>query len=65
MEIFWIKFKGISQKNIINIELKVKSGTYIRSIAEEIGRQLALPATLNSLRRLEIGKFSIKHAEQL
>ena len=67
MEIFWIKFKKLFKKNshfILKMELKVKSGTYVRSIAEEIGRQLNLPATLSGLRRLEIGEFSVKHAIQ-
>lgn len=43
----------------------VGSGTYIRSLAEELGRRLGYPATLKSLRRTKIGSFDIKNAEQL
>jgi len=64
MEIKWIKLKNFS-KNILNIEIKVSSGTYIRSIAEEIGRRLNLPATLADLKRTKIGDFSLAKAEQL
>ena len=50
---------------IISIELEVASGTYIRSIAEEIGRRLDVPAIIKNLRRTKIGPFSIDQAEQL
>jgi len=49
----------------INLRLKVSSGTYIRSIAEEIGRQLDLPATVKELRRTQIGDFKVEQAKQL
>ncbi len=65
MEIFWIKLKNHYPENdyyVINIELKVKSGTYIRSIAEEIGQRLKLPATIKELRRTQIGQFKVKDA---
>lgn len=38
----------------------VESGTYIRSLAEEIGRQISLPTTLSNLRRTKIGKYNIE-----
>lgn len=50
---------------ICELELAVASGTYIRSIAEEIGRRLGVPATLKSLRRTKIGPFNIKDARPL
>ena len=43
----------------------VASGTYIRSLAEEIGRQLGLPACLTALRRTRVGDYSITDAKQL
>lgn len=64
MEIRWIKLKKIDQ-NIIILKLKVHSGAYIRSIAEEIGRRLGSPATIKNLRRLKIGRFSVKKAMKL
>lgn len=68
MEIFWLKFLGLKEDNeqvIIKIELEVSSGTYIRSIAEEIGRRLEVPATIRSLRRTKIGDFKISEAQKL
>ncbi len=65
MKIFYIKLKNHHQKDdnyILNIELKVSSGTYVRSIAEEVGRQLNLPATIKELRRTKIGKFKVEDA---
>lgn len=49
----------------LTIEMEVGSGTYVRSIAEEIGRQLGHPASVKELRRLTIGNFSVTDAQQL
>lgn len=68
MEIIEIKLKNHFKEgayHILDIEIKVASGTYIRSIAEEIGRRLNFPATVKELRRTQIGKFKIKDAMQL
>ena len=65
MEIFWIKIKNHHKEGdyyILDLEMKVKSGTYVRSIAEEIGRKLKIPATIKELRRTNIGKFKIENA---
>lgn len=51
--------------NILVVEMDVGSGTYVRSIAEEIGRRLSLPARLNKLRRTRIGEFRVEDAELL
>jgi tRNA pseudouridine55 synthase len=50
---------------IVKVIMHVGSGTYIRSLAEEIGRRLDYPATLQNLRRTEIGPFNIKDAQKL
>lgn len=50
---------------ILELVMEVTSGTYIRSIAEEIGRRLGLPATLNNLRRTKIGNYKIENALKL
>lgn len=47
------------------IKFNVKSGTYIRSIAEELGRKLHTVATLKNLRRTSIGDFSVNNAEKI
>ncbi len=43
----------------------VKSGVYVRSLAEELGKKLGYPATLSNLRRISIGKYSIENAQIL
>lgn len=50
---------------IVTIVFDVGSGTYIRSLAEEIGRQLGTVATLKNLRRTRIGEYLIEGAEKL
>jgi tRNA pseudouridine55 synthase len=49
----------------ITVFFDVKSGTYIRSIAEEIGRKLGTVATLKNLRRTTIGEFRVEDAQKL
>jgi len=41
------------------------SGTYIRSLAHDVGRELALGAHLATLRRTRIGPFSLENARTL
>ncbi|MBI5079635.1 tRNA pseudouridine(55) synthase TruB [Candidatus Wolfebacteria bacterium] len=68
MEIFWIKFKDCFPEDdyyVLKLEMEVASGSYVRSIAEEIGRRLGFPATVKELRRTEIGDFRIDEAEKL
>lgn len=42
--------------------LEVGSGTYIRSLAEELGKRLGYPATVGDLRRTRIGEYMIENA---
>ena len=50
-------------------ELKIKvhcsSGTYIRTLAEDIGKALGTGAYLTALRRIKIGSYDVKDAKQL
>jgi len=50
---------------VLFVCMKVGSGTYVRSISEEIGRRLGYPATVKELRRIKIGDFDVKDAEKL
>lgn len=50
---------------VVSVTFDVGSGTYIRSLAEELGRGLGVPATLRALRRTRIGDFRIEDAELL
>jgi tRNA pseudouridine(55) synthase len=45
----------------IEADLRVAKGTYVRSLAEELGRRLAIPAHLGALRRLACGDLSLEH----
>jgi len=50
---------------VVKVRFFVGSGTYIRSLSEELGRRLDYPATLLSLRRTKIGRFDIKDARRI
>lgn len=49
----------------VKIRTHVSSGTYIRTLAEDIGRKLGTGAYCKELRRVEIGKWSVADAERL
>ncbi|MFH1188640.1 MAG: tRNA pseudouridine(55) synthase TruB [bacterium] len=48
----------------ITIEMAVGSGTYIRSVVEELGERLHAPTTVSVLRRLSIGNVDVATAEK-
>lgn len=50
---------------LVRIRFLVGSGTYIRSLAEELGRRLGYPATLRNLRRTKVGEFDISNAKKI
>lgn len=47
---------------ILKIRTHVSSGTYIRTLAEDIGKALNTGAYLTALRRTKIGNFNVKDA---
>ena len=49
----------------LKIRVHCSSGTYIRTLAEDIGEALGTGAYLTALRRLQIGNYNIKNAEKL
>lgn len=49
----------------IKIRVECSKGTYIRSLAQEIGEQLHSGAYLRSLRRTKSGLWDVKNAESL
>ena len=72
MEIFSLRFIDICYGGlasianpVLKIEMDCASGTYARSVAEEIGRMRGVPATLKGLRRTRIGTFSVEQARIL
>ncbi len=50
---------------LLKITVRVSSGTYIRSLAEDIGKELGTGAYLTALRRTQVGKFGIKEAQEI
>jgi len=49
----------------IKVQFHVGSGTYVRTLAEELGKKLGTVATLSQLRRTSIGDFKVENAETL
>lgn len=49
----------------IDARLLVSKGTYIRSLAEEVGRRLEIPAHLSALHRTQSGALSLEHPSAL
>ena len=47
------------------IKTKVSSGTYIRALGEDIGRELGTGAFLTNLRRTQIDKYRVESAKKL
>jgi tRNA pseudouridine55 synthase len=63
MEIVEVELIGSAmEENRFQVRVNVKSGTYVRSLAEEWGRRLGTVATLKGLRRISIGQYSIEDA---
>jgi tRNA pseudouridine55 synthase len=46
----------------VTLTANVSSGTYIRSLVEDIGKELSTGAYMSALRRTEVGKFKLKDA---
>lgn len=49
----------------LKIRAKVSSGTYIRTLAEDIGAKLGTGAYLTTLRRTKIADYDVKDAEKI
>lgn len=49
----------------LRIRAKVSSGTYIRTLAEDIGKELGVGAYCKGLRRISIADWDVSQAEQL
>ena len=47
---------------LISFRVEVSSGTYIRSLARDIGEQLGTGGYLSALRRTSIGEFNVDYA---
>jgi tRNA pseudouridine55 synthase len=49
----------------VHFRARVASGTYMRSVAHEMGRELACGAHLESLRRISVAEFNLEDAHTL
>lgn len=47
---------------LLRVEMHVASGVYVRSVAEEVGRRLGLPATVSRLIRTKVGDIELEDA---
>ena len=50
------------EENILTLEIDCSKGTYIRSLAVDIGESLNLPATLKFLQRVRVGNFNLENS---
>jgi tRNA pseudouridine55 synthase len=48
--------------NVLELDVYCSKGTYIRSLAEDIGQALGCGATVKELRRVQSGQFAIEQA---
>ena len=53
------------QENTVTVFFEVASGTYVRTLAELLAHRLGAVGTIQNLRRLSIGEYSVKDAEIL
>jgi tRNA pseudouridine55 synthase len=64
ISIFELKLLNAS-KDSLALEVYCSKGTYIRSLAEDIGEAIGCGATVKALRRIQSGNFSIGQAKSL
>ena len=62
VKIYQIDFHAFNDKNQLDITVACSKGTYIRSLAEDIGAALGCGAHLAGLRRLTAGHFKLEDA---
>ncbi len=55
----------LREGNVLKVSFFVSSGTYIRALAEELGRRLGTAATLSALRRTKVGDSTVEEAEKI
>ena len=64
IEIYAIEILSYNYPELI-IRTHVSSGTYIRTLGEDIGKALGVGAYLTALRRTQVGDYQIKNAVKL
>lgn len=61
VHVYSIEIVSFEYPNCV-LQIECGSGTYIRSIARDIGAKLCSPAVMSSLERTRIGNFPVQHA---
>lgn len=61
MTVFSVEGARELERGVAEATLRVSKGSFIRSLAEEWGRQLGLPAHLGALHRVGSGRCSLEH----
>ena len=51
--------------DLVEFRCRVSSGTYVRSLAHELGQKLGIGAHLASLRRTQVAEFAIEQSHTL
>ncbi|VAW14840.1 tRNA pseudouridine(55) synthase [hydrothermal vent metagenome] len=68
MKIYGMELLGVvcgDGECVVSVRMDVGSGTYVRSVAEEVGKRLGFPATVKELRRTKVGEFDVKDAQEV
>lgn len=60
-----VEFRRDGARAYAKVAMGVGSGVYVRSVAEELGRRLGVPATVAGLVRTRIGEYTVDKAEKL
>lgn len=58
----FLDYKEINKYAEISLLIECSKGTYIRSLAHDIGKRIGCPAVLSYLRREKVGNFSIENS---
>lgn len=63
--VYSIEYLGSPEPGDYTLRIACSKGTYIRVLAEDIGKALGVPATLAALRRTRAGEFDISQCHTL
>jgi len=50
--------------DVATLSIRCSSGTYVRSLANELGEKIGIPALAMKIVRTRVGKYKIKQAER-
>lgn len=65
VEIYRLELAPGGEPGVLSLEVECSPGTYVRTLAADIGRHLGGVAHLRNLRRLAVGPFGVERAHPL